>query len=325
MTKKNFDATAKTKTPAKAGSTPKIGSTGENTAMKYIKERLLKKALLLLLTLLLGTAGWMRLNAEIVHVRHGEVAIAGLPTAFEGVKVLYVTDIDITGIRTIKQIESLFSRLKQLEPDLLLLGGDYSNPSLIELLNGSGNKHTQIVEEQFFRMLMDFPAPLGKFAIAGDNDGDPEVLAKAAATGGVRLLNCEIVPVTRGGDTLYVAGIPLGARNITTLASQLKTEQCVLTMIHSPGQLVDIRIAEAEGGGSWSDLLLAGHTHGGQILLGNRPIFTLDEQEKYYIGGWYTASTTPLLVSTGVGCEAANFRLGTESEVWLLTLRRAAA
>ncbi len=45
-----------------------------------------------------------------------------------------------------------------------------------------------------------------------------------------------------------------------------------------------------------------------------------DDAEKRFLSGWYTGAA-PLLVSQGLGCEGANFRLGSSAEVWLITLR----
>ena len=67
---------------------------------------------------------------------------------------------------------------------------------------------------------------------------------------------------------------------------------------------------------------MAGHTLGGQIRAFGRTIYTLPEAEARCLGGWYYAGDLPMLVSQGVGCSGVMLRLGSQSEVWLLTLQR---
>ena len=71
------------------------------------------------------------------------------------------------------------------------------------------------------------------------------------------------------------------------------------------------------------DVLLCGHTHGGQIRLFGKSILDLSRQEQRYLSGWNTETGQPILTTTGVGCETVNIRLGSTPEVWLITLRRA--
>ena len=96
----------------------------------------------------------------------------------------------------------------------------------------------------------------------------------------------------------------------------------MIALTHNPSGYIGVRVAEARSGGAWADLVLAGHTLGGQIKAFGRTIYTLPESEARCLGGWYYAGDLPMLVSQGVGCSGVQLRLGTTSEVWLLTLRR---
>ena len=91
--------------------------------------------------------------------------------------------------------------------------------------------------------------------------------------------------------------------------------------MHSPAQAVDVRISEASDGGAWADLMLSGHTLGGQIRLFGRTLTQLTDAEKKAVSGWRADGGAPLLTSQGLGCEGLNLRLGTQAEAWLITLR----
>ena len=268
--------------------------------------------------LLTGFLGWMHLTARTVHVRYAEVRLADLPQAFDGTRILYASDIDLCGVNTPRQAAKLFRRLQQLRPDMLLLGGDYASPNLIERLNGGSGADKRSVRSAFFDSLSTFQAPLGKFAISGENDGDADALRIAMTHSGVKLIDGGLEVVSKDGAAIAVAGIGSTPCDANALAGNFLAGQCVVAMIHSPEQIVDVRISEARDGGAWADLILAGHTHGGQLQIAGEP-------EKRYLAGWFTDTGAPMLVSQGVGCEGANFRLGTQAEVWLITLRSGAA
>ena len=100
-------------------------------------------------------------------------------------------------------------------------------------------------------------------------------------------------------------------------------DECVLVLSHNPSAYVGVRVAEARGGGAWADLVLAGHNLGGQIRLFGRTMRTLPPEEARCLAGWFYEGDLPMLVSQGLRCPGLPLRLGSRSEVWLLTLRRA--
>lgn len=263
---------------------------------------------------LLGT----HINAKVVHVRYADVYLADLPDGFDGVTILFASDIDVCGLNTAKSAGRLFERLQDLHPDILLLGGDYASPSLFDRLNGGSDEQT--ARRDFFRAASGFQAPLGKYAVAGDNDGDSAQLALTLVGTGFELLDGSAAKITRGSDTLSIAGVGTSGE-LTRLASGFGAKDCVIALAHSPDRIVDIQIAEAAGGGAWADLILAGHTHGGQLQIGGHSVLSLTEAEKRFLHGW-TDDGAPMLVTSGVGCEGANFRLGSEAEVWMITLKQ---
>ena len=104
--------------------------------------------------------------------------------------------------------------------------------------------------------------------------------------------------------------------DINDLLRSLDREKYIIVLNHQPSDYA----AEA---GSCADLVLSGHTHGGQIRLFGKSILSLSNAERRFLFGWNTQSGIPILTSQGIGCEGINMRLGTEPEVWLITLRSA--
>lgn len=262
----------------------------------------------------------LHLNARVVHVRYAEAALSDLPASFDGTRILFVTDVDLCGANTPGAVGRLFGRLQALKPDLLLLGGDYASASLLDRLNGRSGADEFAARQAFFAAIADFDAPLGKLAVSGDNDGGADALQLAMLGSGVRLIDGSICAVSNGTDAIAIVGVGETGGDVAACAAQIRADQCAIVLLHRPSRVVDVRIAEAADGGAWADLLLAGHTHGGQVQLFGRSVLSLDDAEKRFLSGWYTGAA-PLLVSQGLGCEGANFRLGSSAEVWLITLR----
>lgn len=295
--------------------------------VKAARARLRGKPLAILLALLAlgGMLGWMRTSAAIVHVRPAEVYIPDLPAQFDGTTALYLSDLNIRSASDAASATRLMKKLAALEPDLLLLGGDYASGTLLDALNqseGDGCAHAQT----FLRDLASFPAPLGKFAVLGEEDST-DALANSLSIANVRLLRDSGAYIERDGAHIALVGLRDSSENATDydrVARSFRREDCVLVLAHNPVAYTRIRMAEAQGGGAWADLVLSGHTLGGQIQLFGRTLRSFREEEARRVSGWYYADDLPTLVCQGLGCRDVQLRLGTQSEVWLLTLRRPA-
>jgi len=90
---------------------------------------------------------------------------------------------------------------------------------------------------------------------------------------------------------------------------------------HSPAALASIAASEAADGGKWADLVLAGHTHGGQIRLPGLPAKSPSAYGEKYLTGWVRDNGHLMLVSNGVGCSYVNLRAGAPPQAHLLVFR----
>lgn len=279
--------------------------------------------LLILLFAIGGFFGWMHFNASVTHLKYAEVYIEDLPTEFEGSRLLFVSDINIRNTSDISAVRHSFEKLQDIQADMLVLGGDYSAETLISSLNGGDGTGKSEYAIEFIQSLRDFYAPLGKYAVSGENDSDE--LTSAFLNAGVRYLSDECAVVEKGDAQLVIAGLSDGSTGRTPfekIGGYFNGNECVIAVVHNPSAYVGIRVAEAKGGGAWADMVLSGHTLGGQIKVFNKTMRPLTEEEQRCISGWHYTNDLPMLVSQGLGCKGAKLRLGTQSEIWCITLHK---
>ncbi len=278
-------------------------------------------ALFILISLLTGFV-----LSRITHVERVTLMLKDLPAEFDGTTILYVSDIDMVGLSGPRSAAALFRKLERLKPDILILGGDYACPSLTDRINGSADEAAMADKRRrLFAYLANFQAPLGKFAVAGENDAAGDLAGEMAA-GGIRLLSDETAQIQRGPARIILAGLSDYSGSLTNysaLAAGCAAGDCVIAAAHNPASITGILTAEAGDSGSWCDVVLAGHTHGGQALLAGRSMLKLTDRETRYGSGWSKEGDVHVLVSEGVGCETVSLRLGTRSTVHFITLRRA--
>lgn len=282
-------------------------------------------ALLLIISI---TAFIGMVNASLLRIRRAEVVLPDLPQSFDGTTLLYASDIDLFGINTPARSGILFNQLQSLHPDVLVLGGDYNSTSLLDKLNRSesnGDNTSLLMKSRsdFFHYVNVFRAPLGKFGIANTEDVQWHNLRESMEENGIRPLINEKIVIRSNGDTLWLAGLCGKIASLNDLGNAFSHKDCVLVFAEGPDVLPALLTSEAADSGSWADLILCGHTHGGQIRLFGKSILSLSNAEKRFLSGWNIQSGIPILTSEGVGCEGINLRLGSEPEVWLITLRAA--
>ena len=214
-------------------------------------------AALLLFILLLAGIGVV--NASVVRVRKAEVILPDLPASFDGTRILYASDIDLCGLNTAAKAGALFDRLQSLEPDVLLLGGDYTAPSLLDVLNRGGETadiagKKLSARSDFFHYIGQFHAPLGKYAIAAPEDADRDTLTRQMSEAGVLPLFDDRVALRRGEDALWLVGVCEENAALNSAGSAFQRDDCVIVTVYGPAVLPVLLTSEASDGGQWSDL-----------------------------------------------------------------------
>jgi uncharacterized protein len=261
---------------------------------------------LIRVTLMLGGLYWRgRRNAERIQVRHNDITFAKLPAAFDGFTLLHISDLhaDIN--------EGALKRLTELVPeldyDVCVLTGDYRGATF-------GPSDAALAAVQRLRAGLREPI----YGVLGNHDTIRMVPALEEM--GIRMLLNECESISRDGQTIYLAGIDdahyFRVDNIEKAAAEIQHDKFSILLSHTP----EIYRQAAHAG---FDLLLGGHTHGGQICLpGSIPI-TLDSVLPRYMGaGAWKYHDMIGYTSVGAGTAIVPVRINCLPEITLHHLRR---
>ena len=252
-----------------------------------------------------GLYGRARRNAENVQIRRHDMVMPELPAAFDGFTILQISDlhVDMNQGAMLRLIELL----PELHYDLCVLTGDYRGKTF-------GPYDATI--EGMARMRAHLAGPV--YGVLGNHDSIRMVPALEAM--GIRMLLNETEPLVRGAQRIHLAGIDdahyYRVDNIEKAALQIPDDEFSILLSHTPE--IYRQAAHAD-----FDLLLSGHTHGGQICLPGAIPITLDATLPRRMGsGPWRYRRMVGYTSVGVGSCIVAVRLNCPPEITLHRLRR---
>jgi hypothetical protein len=234
-----------------------------------------------------------------------DITVRGLPPALDGLRVGMITDVHHSAVVPVDDVSRAVALLKEAAPDIVVLGGDY-----VSFFNrGYIGPVTELLTPLAH-------APHGSFAVLGNHDDEREMPA-ALASRGFTVLKDQRTALTVKGERLDVAGIRFWTRTPGEIANVLKgTGGTTILLAHDPRRLTEAAALDVQ-------LVLSGHTHGGQVIApGLGPIVG---RKFPVLAGYATRDNTALFVSRGVGTVYVPVRINCPPDVAVLTLRTAAA
>ncbi|MCB9809737.1 metallophosphoesterase family protein [Candidatus Peribacteria bacterium] len=255
--------------------------------------------------LLLGS--YMRfIEPQIITVAEHPLSLPGF-TPSRPVRLALLSDLHLGAYKSPAFLRRVVETLQQQAVDAVLIAGDFTHA---------------ITEEQlpeYFAPLQALTMPV--YAVLGNHDlpsssGFTGVeVAQALRSVGVQVIDEQARELSLGGENLTLIG--LGDESYypvnTALATSTPPEESVIALSHSPD------IAYQLPQGHTLDLLLSGHTHGGQVRI--PPFYHWMIPSAYgFDHGSYTIDGLPLFITTGLGEMALPIRLGVPPVIDLFTL-----
>jgi predicted MPP superfamily phosphohydrolase len=245
------------------------------------------------------------------------IVINNLPTSFHGYRIVQLSDIHLDEYTEPYFLERIVRRVNALAPDLVLLTGDFITHGSLTFIAGGHALH------RCAEILTTLTAPL-RYAILGNHDVsfNAALVTQALTAHDTPVLVNQYLPVERNGDRLWLCGVddPGTSHPDLDLAIPAKPDGPVLLMAHEP-DFADHVIAHPRG--PLVDLMLAGHSHGGQIRLPFLGPLILPPMGEKYPEGLYRFNQMQLYVNRGIGTVGLPFRLNCPPEITVITLNPA--
>jgi predicted MPP superfamily phosphohydrolase len=263
-----------------------------------------------------GNKGWLAGLARAPrHVgRKLDLAIEGWPPTSRPIRIAFLSDFH-TGSHTddVPRLAEIVAEAARHAPDLALYGGDFVN--MMPLGGGRVPPSTTAA------VLAELDAPLGRFAVLGNHDrgfGEAEV-TEALQDNGIAVLLDSVQEVSFEGAQIAIAGIH-DARSDRAVArallAGLRREQPTIILAHDPWWFTHL----PDG----PHLMLAGHTHGGQICLpGIGALHNASWAPLAWTYGLIEEGGRRLYVTSGLGCSNLPLRIGIAPEFVILDVRAA--
>ncbi len=267
-----------------------------------------------------STRGIMQRNN--VQITRRDFALPNLPRSFEGRTITFLSDIHSGPFMDLRELKAVVQTVNDLKSDVIVMPGDFVTSEASEII-------------PFAEAMSGLKAPLGVYACTGNHDyyAGIERVSRGVEEAGITLLRNENAKVTIGGESLYFIGVDDNdsrtvaafvegrhAPHIEAAWRGVPSDAATILLCHKPYHFEDY--AKMNVG-----LMLAGHTHGGQIVLGRigGTVLTFSTLASQYVNGLYlpqySKSNTQMYVSRGIGVVGVPIRINCPPEITQITLK----
>lgn len=281
-------------------------------------------SLFIALILLLGTAVVAYgsfIESRIIITNYQEIDLEKIKTP---IKIIFVADFQVGNAKKDKYVKKVADRILELKPDLILIGGDIVD-----------NEFYQSKEANFFAPMAEVTKIIPTYAIHGNHEygigGGKSILEPRYRTGdvsaetkkivesfGIKYLVNNLEKININNEKFYLfGGNSIWAGNLDYSILETRDENlATIAIIHNP-----LSVFQAQKHNI--DLLLSGHTHGGQIRLPFiGPVGRIDNVlPADWYQGWNEFEGLNFFVTSGIGESGTRARLFNPPEIVMLTIK----
>ena len=242
----------------------------------------------------------------MLAVERTSIELERLPVELNGFRIVQLSDIHHSPFTGTRQIERAIETANGLEPDIIALTGDYVS-------------HERSYAVPCAELMGRLRARYGVFAVLGNHDHwtDAALIADLFRAEGIRVLINEGIRFELNGASFWLAGVDdtmVGLEDLPLALAGSVAEEMKLLLAHNP---IILRRAARAG----VDLVLSGHTHGGQVTLRSEKSPS-GLPRRRLLKGLGRQGRTQIYVTRGLGTVVLPIRYGCPPEVSLLELHR---
>lgn len=246
-------------------------------------------------------AFWLKISSQILENKD-------IPANFKGKKIVFASDFHCGFFWGREKTAAVVSGINDRDADIVILGGDYVDYDWRYIA-------------PCFDELKKIKSKYGVFGILGNHDYivGSELIKEAMQKASIFVLDNKGQWIDFEGDRIKIGGVAdfLKSRaNPELILKDVKKEDFVVLAVHNPTYVEKIRNQEI-------DLVLSGHTHGGQVNFFGlwSPFFEIKYGHRYRTGLHEIDSTT-LIVSNGVGTTLVPLRFFSRPQINVITLQK---
>jgi len=277
--------------------------------LRFLKKHYFKGIVVLLALFL--TYAWL-FEAREIHVMHDIVTSNEIPAAFDGFKIAFITDLHHGTWFSADLRDQVVKLVEKESPDMIVFGGDYTS--------GQPDKIAEC-----FEAMKRLSAPFGMFGVLGNHDGSKT--ARAMQNAGIKLLDNDALWIEKNGQRIRLGGIAdilTGMPSMEPLKKDgLRKDDFAILISHNPDYLEAFLREEDQ---NMVDLMLSGHTHGGQITFFG--LYAPKKMTRYgnkYLSGvarLSPASNAIVITSNGVGTVGLPLRFFAPPQIRIVELKK---
>jgi hypothetical protein len=245
---------------------------------------------------------------EEYKIENVKLLSKNLPAQLEGLRIAMISDVHVGMYMLEDDMLKYTQAINNLKPDVIFIPGDFITSRTDEIL-------------PFVRSFSGLKSKHGIYTCLGNHDffGDPDTITEKVRGMGMKVLRNETEELEIDGARLILSGVDDGRhanfKKVSYEAASLNTTRILLC--HKP-YYFDSAVA-----GKF-DIMLSGHTHGGQIVLFDflGVKLTPAALASQYVSGKYHRGNSVLYVSRGIGTVGLPVRINCPPEITLFTLTR---
>ena len=229
-------------------------------------------------------------------------------------KIAYISDIHYNHFMNKERLEKMIEKINNNKPDIILFGGDvFDKPSKYPI--------DEKAENEIIELLQSLHAEYGKFAVLGEEDYDPQAnsIHQILFKGDFEVLTNKQIFITKDGKNMInligIDSLVGGNPDIESSFANVDTNLFTIVLTHAPDIISQLPTNEI-------DLVLAGHSHGGQINIPFIGSLNKVEGAKTYSQGDYYINQTQLIVSNGLGTTDSDIRIFADPECHMIRITK---
>lgn len=230
------------------------------------------------------------------------VITTDIADSYDGFKIVHFSDLHYGRIITDQELKIISKEINLINPDIVVFTGDLIDDSIdIDNFN----------DEKLISFLSSIKAKYGKYAVRGNHDYvvyADKIKNLFADSGFTYLENSYDILYNESNDKIFIGGLDTSFYDKDdldkTLAYQDENISYKIILTHEPD--ISDEIVNKD---NTINLILAGHSHNGQVRLPFIGALVTPEKAKKYYDNYYKIQNTDLYVSSGIGVSKVDFRL----------------